>query len=277
MNNNDKIISFDYDKVWEHEEKGTKTIFKKTNLLEVKNLIKANAFLKSKSINVNSIKYTLNVPSVIDWNNNSQILHMTFCSGKNMELLLRDKDHRNQYLQLFQTIFMFMFREGFYWQDFAPRNILIQGTDISLVDFEKGLDFQNANSIKFLREHVYEEYSSFLLCEERLLNSSFVFGATAEEKKSQLEVDSIKVKRFKAIAKTLGYPPVITYEQYLYIQSLIIKAETPYYVGEDIIFPRIQLENILQDKQKNPQAYVNYAIKVIQSSKGKYIKERDPL
>ena len=275
MQDNNQIISFDNNKVWEHTEHNIKTIFKKTNDMEVKNLMNAKEFLKNSKIIVNGINYTINVPDVIDWNNLSQTLHMTFCPGQNMELLLRDTKQRNQYIPLFQTIFMFMFKEGFYWQDFAPRNILIQSTNISLVDFEKGLNFGNQNLIKFLRDHVYEEYSSFLLRDERLLNPSSIFNATTKEKKEHITIDSIEVKRFRAIAKALNYPAIITYEQYLYIQYLIINAETPYYVNEDIVFPRIKLENILQNKQRNPQAYMDYALEVVKNTKNKNITNRD--
>lgn len=275
MENNNKIISFDNEKVWMHEEEGKKTIFKKSSNSEVKNLVKAMNFLKNKSILLGDVNYSLHVPDVLGWNQDSQTLQMSFCSGMNMELLLRDKESRKKYMPLFQRIFIFMFKEGFYWEDFAPRNILIDGTNISLVDFEKGLNFYDTDPIQFLRGHVYEEYSSFLLEEERLLDKEAVFSPTSAEKTELIEVKSIPVKRIKATAIALGYPCTITKEQYLNIQSMFITAETPYTLQGNLVFPRIHLEEILEDKQTNPRAYIDYASEIIKSCKQKNIDNDD--
>lgn len=268
-----QITSFDSNKVWKHEENGQKSIFKRTVYAELENLLKAKEFLKSKGIIIGGKKYSINVPEIISWNKDSHILNMTFCSGENMELLLRDNTKRNQYIKIFQSIFMFMFRNNFYWEDFAPRNILIQGNHISLVDFEKGLHLHDVDLRQFLRQHVYEEYSSFLLEKERLLNPSLVFSATEIEKKEQISIDSIEVKRIQTIAKLLGCPSFITRQQYLNIQLLIIKAETPYYIDNHLFFPRVKLEELLQDRQTNPMAYIDYATEIIRLSKDKSISD----
>lgn len=267
MENYNEVISFDKNKICEFEKNGIKTIFKKTSEIEFKNLIKAKKFLKDKKILLDGIEYSIDVPDVLSWDEKNQTIHMSFCDGKNMELLLRSENNRKQFLKLFQSIFIFIFKESFYWEDFAPRNILVQDSHISLVDFEKGLSFQNIDVRNFLRRHVYEEYSSFLLPDERLLDVVSVFKATEKEKMEKIAIDSIKIKRIKAIANMISYPPIITREQYLQIQALIVKAETPYLENGHLIFPRLKLESILQDKQINPLAYIEYAREILQSCK----------
>lgn len=262
-----KIISFDSKKVWLQKKDGQNTIFKKSSATEVANLTKAKEFLTDKSLSISGVNYSIHVPDVLRWNQDSQTLQMSFCNGMNMELLLRDEKLRKQYIPLFQKMFIFMFKEGFYWEDFAPRNILVDGTNISLVDFEKGLNFYKPNIKNFLRSHVYEEYSSFLLEEERLLDKEVVFSPNSEEKSELIEVSSIPVKRIKATANALGYPPIITKEQYLIIQSMFISAETPRIEQGHIVFPRIYLEEILEDKQTNPRAYIDYASEILKNCK----------
>ena len=68
----------------------------------------------------------------------------------------------------------------------------------------------------------------------------------------------------KAIANKLNYPNIITQEQFLEIYRMFLIAELPQIVSEQIIFPRVELEKILETKKTNPLAYEEYADKILE-------------
>ena len=137
----------------------------------------------------------------------------------------------------------------FYWVDFSPRNILInkENKKICFVDFEKGLKFKNNDLIQFFRNHVYEEYSSFLLLNERILNGEKIFKLQPLEKNITINKNEIKIKRVKATANKLNFPDIITQDQFLEIYRMFLIAELPQYTNNEIIFPRVELEKILEE------------------------------
>ena len=100
------------------------------------------------------------------------MVKMNFFNGVNLETLLLIISTRTEAIIFLNKLLEFILLNDFYWVDFSPRNILINKNDkkICFVDFEKGLSFKENNLIHFFRNHVYEEYSSFLLLNERILN-----------------------------------------------------------------------------------------------------------
>ena len=82
-------------------------------------------------------------------------------------------------------------------------------------------------------------------------------------KNKQIYVDDIQVKRIKSVAIALGYSDIISMETYLHIQKMIIKAEEPFYNGQSIIFPRIELAKMLENKEMNPSVYQKYANEIL--------------
>ena len=158
----------------------------------------------------------------------------------------------------------FILKQHFYWQDFAPRNIIVSNKSIYFVDFEKGLNFSTNNLQEFFRNHVFEEYSSFLLPNERLILADYIFSPTSEEKNLKICVSDIQVKRIKSIAVALGYTDTISMTTYLDIQKMIIKAEEPFIDSEaNIVFPRIELSKLLEYKNSDPSAYQKYANEIL--------------
>lgn len=258
-----QIISLDSKRIEYETVNNRQIVHKKTSIQEKNNLVKAKKFLKDKNVMIRNSYYAIRVPDIYSWDNNTNILSMSYCPGKNLELLLRNADSRQSAIPFFQSLMRFILSNNFYWQDFAPRNIIIDYKTIYLVDFEKGLDFSIDNLQTFFRSHVFEEYSSFLLPNERLISAEQVFRPSSEEKNKQIHVDDIKVKRIKALAIALGYSDIISIETYLHIQKMIIKAEEPFYNGQSIIFPRIELAKMLEDKKINPSVYQKYANEIL--------------
>ncbi len=258
-----QIISLDSKRIEYETVNNKKIVHKKTSIQEKNNLVKAKKFLKDKNVMIENSYYTIHVPDIYSWDDNTNTLSMSYCSGKNLELLLRDPDSRQSAIPFLQSLMKFILKHNFYWQDFAPRNIIINDKTIYLVDFEKGLHFSIDNLQAFFRNHVFEEYSSFLLPNERLISAEQIFHPSSEEKNKQIHVDDIKVKRIKSIAIALKYSDIISMETYLNIQKMIIRAEEPFYNGQSIIFPRIELVKMLENKKMNPSVYQKYANEIL--------------
>ena len=219
-----------------------------------------------KSINIIGNEYRIEIPKLHDWNEETKMVKMDFFNGVNLETLLRIISTRTEAIIFLNKLLEFILLNDFYWVDFSPRNILINKNDkkICFVDFEKGLSFKENNLIHFFRNHVYEEYSSFLLLNERILNGEEIFKLQPSEKNITINKNEIKIKRVKAIANKLNYPNIITQEQFLEIYRMFLIAELPQIVSEQIIFPRVELEKILETKKTNPLAYEEYADKILE-------------
>ena len=266
-----EIISYDADRIHTTTEQGSKYISKKTSESEVKNLISAREFLNHKSVNILNYEYIIEIPKVKCWNNEKEEVTMDFFNGNNLETMLRSNLARKEAIIFLNKLLEFILENEFYWVDFSPRNILIdeKNKKICFIDFEKGLSFKNDNLINFFRNHVYEEYSSFLLLNERILNGEEIFKLRPEETKIKYIKNNIKIKRVKATANKLNYPEIFKQNEFLEIYRMFLIAELPQTNGKTIIFPRIELEKILETKKTNPLAYDEYANKIVQ-----LVKER---
>lgn len=259
MSKKHEIISLDHKKAW-FEEHDNVPVFKKfTTDLEVNLLLYAKKFFLQKSVVVGQKNFSVKVPEIHEWNNTNSLLTMSFCEGENLECLLCEPTTRAFAIAILQAMLNFILTNNFYWYDFAPRNILVSSDTIYLVDFEKGIDSKISNLKLFLRNHVFEEYSSFLLKDERIFSSNFVYSLYDGEEDILISVEAIKVRRFQALALQLGYTNTLTLSQLLSIQKMIIHAEEPYYSHGQLIFPRMLLVKMLENKATNPNVYQEYA------------------
>ena len=263
MDNKLKIISLDSNKIWYEVVNNKKIVHKRTSLQEKNNLINAKKFLTNKTIKINDKSYSVCVPDIYAWNENKNILSMSYCDGKNLELLLRSSNTRKNATPVLQSMMRFILSHHFYWQDFAPRNIILNDKTIYLVDFEKGLSFSIDDLKTFFRNHVFEEYSSFLLPNECLISAEQIFSPSPKEIDKRLNVNDIQVKRIKYIANALGYEDTITMNEYLNIQKMILKAEEPFYSESNLVFPRVHLSEMLENKTIIPSVYQNYAREIL--------------
>lgn len=260
------IISFDNERIYTTLDKGVTYLNKNTTQQEIENLKMAKEYLSSKTAKINNNEYKIEIPKVHDWNEDTKTVKMDFFNGVNLEKMLRTTSSRTEAVLFLNKLLEFILLNDFYWVDFSPRNILInkENKKICFVDFEKGLEFKNNNLIRFFRNHVYEEYSSFLLLNERILNGEEIFKLQQLEKNITMNKNKIKIKRVKATANKLNYSDIITQDQFLGIYRMFLIAELPYYVNDEIIFPRVELEKILETKKTNHIAYEQYADKIIE-------------
>lgn len=261
-----EIISFDEDRIQISTDNSTKYINKKTSQLEVENLKMAREYLNSKILNISNCEYSIEIPKIKYWDEEKNLVKMDFFDGNNLESMLRSGITRKEAIIFLNKLLEFILVNDFYWVDFSPRNILINKSNkkICFVDFEKGLSFKNDNLIDFFRNHVFEEYSSFLFLNERILNGKEIFKLRPEEEAITHGKDDIKIKRVKATANKLNYPDIITRNEFLEIYRMFLIAELPQKSNGNIIFPRVELEKILETKKTNPMAYDEYADRIIQ-------------
>lgn len=261
------VISLDEEKVWKTKIKEKIYINKISQISELQNLKLAREYINNNRIKFHNQTYLINIPNTISWNEEKNIITMDYFNGSNLENLLRNFKTRKDAILLLNQLLEYILQQNFYWTDFAPRNILINEKQrkICFVDFEKGLNFNSKNTTLFLRNHVFEEYSSFLLLNERIFDGNSIFNLMENEKQITIRKEEIKIKRVKAMAELLNYPDEFNQDSFLEIYRLFLLAEMPY-INEDkeIIFPRIQLENILEAKKTNQNAYNDYAEKILE-------------
>jgi len=211
---------------------------KRTNDIEKNNHSDIYKKLNNITIIINSDKYTLKVPRIICWDAENKILTMDYCKGKNLQHILcsTDMDYRNKGVAITNAILQILLENRVGWSDFAPRNIIIDCNEISLIDFENYTIEAISNQKAFLQNRVYSEYASFLLEEERLFNLDEIFDENMFFQKTG--------KRTIAVANKLGLKtnPVSSTDD-IKIQKLFIQAETPYKDNSGaIIFPRLDLD-----------------------------------
>lgn len=208
-------------------------VFKKSSESEFKTMKKA-CELTRNLLNVY-------VPQLYSFENN--IICMERCFGDNLELLLRNDRTHNLGVQHLNYLLQYFMSNNFYWKDFAPRNILVNDKNYIIVDFERGLSESNINEKLYLIDSVYEEYSAFLLPNERIISVDEVFDIPLER---NIKLSSIKSKRVCEVLSLLGYSDNVPFFIYLLAIKMIVLNEEPYIEDDNIIYPLVELENYIK-------------------------------
>lgn len=267
------IFSIDRSRYFIKDENGRKIFCKKnTTVNEYNYLLLAKQIISNyTSLKVRGCSYKICIPEVYDYRDN--IIEMQFFDGNNLELLLRNNDTHRQGVEFLNNLLTFLMENGFGWIDFAPRNILIGNGEICLIDFEKELSNSIIDEIAYLQNHVYEEYSSFIFENERLLSIDDVFPSKISNS-YDIDIDSIKIKRCKYLCELLYNKSQINILDYYVAWKLILEAELPFVFNNSMFFPRLYLSKLLKDKTFSNEPYYNYANKIIEVSKCHLPKEK---
>lgn len=221
-----------------------KEVIKKSSLLELNNLLSASKIIKGQDIYVGEVNYTIKVPEVYDFVDNKIIMER--CYGDNLEIMLRNNNFHEKGVLYTNQILKEFLQKKFFWKDYAPRNILIDNNSISIMDFERGIDMENTELIYYFLDSVYEEYSSFLLPEERIFKMEDVFEI---EDNKMIHITGINSKRVRNILQKLGYTNNIPLHIYALTVKMIVVNEEPYLQNNDIIYPLIELEDYIASKE----------------------------
>lgn len=195
----------------------------------------------------------ISVPKVYKYQNGK--IYMERCYGQNLELLLRQNNTHLEGVRHINYLLSYFMDSGFYWNDFAPRNILINGNKYIIMDFERGLSIGDINRNLYLIDSVYEEYSAFLLPNERIFGIDEVFNITEDRMICFSEISSNRVKK---ILNLLGYTDVVPLSKYALAVKMIILNEEPYKKDQEIIYPLLELEEYVKQYGRD-----SYAKKII--------------
>ena len=176
------------------------------SLEEGKVIIKDNVVLKHSNFHeVQALKKAYEkshdlkkiiVPEIYDFNDG--VITMQRCFGDNLELLLRDAKTHEEGVKHVNYVLDYLLSNGFYWKDFAPRNILYNNGKYMIFDFERGLEENVINKNLYFIDNVYEEYGAFLLPEERLFTVDDIFNISDS---TLINIENISSKRVKKILK----------------------------------------------------------------------------
>ncbi len=259
---NSDIFSIDKSRYYIKEKNNNKIFCKKSSPDEYNSLVLARQILSSYSrLKIGNQEYKIIVPKVYKYQDD--IIEMQYFSGNNLELLLRSSDTHLDAVNYLNNIFIFLINNEFNWIDFAPRNILLNNNEICLVDFEKKLSSSLDDKTKYLQNHVYEEYASFIFENERLFSIDEVF-ALKESNNVEMNIDLIEIKRCKYLCEVLYNKNIISTLEYFEAWKMLLRAEIPFILNDNIIFPRLYLSKILKDKNYSNDPYYNYANRVIE-------------
>lgn len=259
--NNECIVSFDPDKVWIEKNNNVDVFCKKTNKTEIKNINKITKLLNKKEITINNKIYTIKIPEIIKWDSKNKILYSRYCNGDNLEFYLRNEKTHKKGVIILNALLKYFISNKIFWIDFAPRNIIIKNNIIYIVDFEKGIN-RKINYKEYLRFNVLEEYSLFLLNNERIFKIDDVL-LEKHEINLKYKLKNIKDKRYVYIANKLGYKNIIYKSDYIYILNKILKIEEPSLINKQFVFPGVELDKIFINNKKE-EALKMYSKKIVE-------------
>lgn len=245
-----KVISLEKGKIKLLKNK----VIKKTTIEEVEFLLLANKFIDGlENITIFSKEYKIKTPKLYEYKGGCLVMER--CFGENLELILRDKNRHHIGVEILNSLLNFFLKNNIYWQDFAPRNILISENEISIMDFERGISRDCSSISDYFVNNVYEEYAAFLLPEERIIN---IDKALFIENDYNISIEKIKSKRIRTILKTMGFNDSCNLSDYYLAAKMIIVNETPYKNNYNLMFPLINLEIYMKK-----YGYEKYAKKII--------------
>ena len=230
------VVSLEEGKVIIKDDK----VVKKSTVSELNNLLNASKMIKGHDICVNGTEREIKVPEVYNFIDNKIIMER--CYGDNLEIMLRNYDTHDKGVIFTNQILKEFLKKKFYWKDYAPRNILIDDNNISIMDFERGIDKEDTELTDYFLDSVYEEYGSFLLPEERIFKVEDIFENNHNK---IIHIEEINSKRVKNILKKLGYSNNIPLHAYALAVKMIVVNEEPYRDNDDIIYPLIELEDYI--------------------------------
>lgn len=240
-----KVISSTEGRVVSCTHDGLPAVRKLTNRAELEGLIEARGQISGQQLQAGTSSYTLSVPQAYEWNEADGNLVLEYCPGENLELMLRDQGKRPRAVEILNAMLRYCLDEPFYWHDFAPRNILVDGDKLHILDFERGIKPDGVNDHQgFLEGKIYREYAAFLLPTERLVSTDVIFSE--QEDCTPVRVATIDSKWIKRIlARTHGVRDEICRGDILAATRTLVDAEEPYQKQDGTVeFPIIELEGL---------------------------------
>lgn len=235
------------------QKNGISLVSKKTIINEHNNLIKTKNWLKKNGNFLGpktGLYFNISVPEIVEWKDTDNTSVMEYCSGLNLETeLMRNDKNRAFYVDLISDLLYWMKSKSFYWQDFAPRNILFdkESLTITLIDFESNLKIGKKPMLDkdfnlFLQNKIILELSTVLFDEEQKYLCPKVWKYI---RRTSISLDNVNGRRRREYI--LRYQPKvrkIKHKDLVKIERQIVSIATPFYDKEEIYYPLHELSKI---------------------------------
>ncbi len=247
------VTSLDAGKVILMQKNGDPFVSKKTIKGEFKNLTVTKKWLKKNGNLVGpktGLHLSIFVPEVAEWKDADHTLVMEYCYGANLETeLMRNDKNRAFYIDLISDLLHWVKIKSFYWQDFAPRNILFdkENLAITLIDFESNLKIGEKSMLDkdfnlFLQNRIILELSTVLFSEEQKYLCPNVWKYT---RRTSISLDNVNGRRRREyILRAHPRARKIKHKDLVQIERQIVSIATPFYGKEEIYYPLHELSKI---------------------------------
>lgn len=277
------VLSFDPEKVEILEGHDGKIIVrKKTTEKEYQNITLARQHLLNHRLVLDCVKgesVSISVAEVCGWEQESGILTTTFCSGDNLEEILKNSFNVKggfDWIEILRKIFNIFRSSGFLWGDFAPRNMIWDWPQktLWLVDFERNLRLidhpvEQEVFTRYVRNYSREEFSCFLDTEEQF---TLFRGLIEESNEGFVQIDQIASKRKKLLLKNLfEKKELYSMGELRQAEDIMVFVATPFCVNETSFFPMDLLDQI--GNKGGPNEYVNAIMAVRNLEKNERFSE----
>jgi len=270
---NFSVTSLEYGRVNLIQKNGISLVSKKTTIKEHNNLTRTKKWLKKNGDflgHKTGLCFDVSVPKIVEWKEADNILVMEYCRGVNLEAeLMKNNRNRSFYINLISDLLHWVKIKSFYWQDFAPRNILFdeENLKVTLIDFESNLKIGNKPMLSknfnfFLQNRIILELSTVLFPEEQKYLCPNIWKYT---KHTLLPLDEVNGRRRRKYI-LWHHPKVhkIKHADLVQIERQIVSIATPFYNKKQIYYPLHQLSKI-----NSPEKYIE-TILILEKSEKKY-------
>lgn len=265
-----KVLSFDPNVVkFKRGKDGKVVVEKKTTIKEYRQFLKVKKYLEKYPIKFFRNRFALQVPRIVSWDAEKQILTTEFCEGYVVEEKLRtlsDKKERMRLAIFFRNLISKMRGIGFIWEDFFPRNIIVNEKDkiVYIFDFERKVVLNDGQKIDretffdHFRIKPFEEIAKFFFEDERDVIFS---GLLMKNLKSRIPIAQIgSIRKVVLLRREFGKKATYSESQLYAVEMLINQATLPRRISKRVYYPGIVLENIYH--LRGPNTYV-HAVKMI--------------
>ncbi len=250
------VLSFDKNKV--QFDKPKKLVLKLSSNLEVRQLIAAQEYLTVSPMTLDcGIK--IKVASISDWDN--KILSLKFCQGINLEHALRFGKNETFWSSIIEQVIKKFRQRGFFWGDFAPRNMVFNSTEktIYIFDFERLLIISDQTPSvdifsNYFRRYAYEELACFLT---RNTQNKIISPVLSKNIEGNILVGEIASQRKILLLKQyFGQKKYYPINEINMVEDLMSSTVTPFKANGKLIYPMHLIEKITEKGGRHEYANI---------------------
>lgn len=247
------VTSLEDERVSLIQKNGSFLVSKKTTISEPKNLARVKSWLKMNG-NLSGLKtglhLNISIPKVMEWKISNSTLVMEYCCGVNLETeLIKNDKNRDLYIKIISDLLHWIKEKSFYWQDFAPRNMLFnkESNTVTLIDFESRLKIgRKMMSEKefnlFIQNRIILELATVLFAAEQKYLCPNIWKYS---RRTSIPLGEIIGRRRRGYI-LFHHPGIyrIKHSDLVQIEKRIVYIATPFYYKNTVFYPLIALSKI---------------------------------